>query len=63
MLRKESFITIKYSNVLPIKNFNLPIVNESFIVTEIKHTMGSDTGYYSTVYCYNIKRTENINDN
>ncbi|NOR85157.1 hypothetical protein GQ473_03490 [archaeon] len=63
MLRKESFITIKYSNVSPTKNFNLPVMNESFIVTEIKHTMGSDTGYYSTVYCYNIKSTENINAN
>lgn len=52
-LTKESFITIDYTDTPSY--IIRPDKNETFIVTEVKHKIGTLKGFYSTVYCYLIK--------
>lgn len=52
-LVKESFITIDYTDTPSY--IIQPDINETFIVTEVKHKIGTSKGFYSTVYGYFVK--------
>lgn len=58
-LVKESFITIDYTGTPTY--LSVPTFNETFSVTEVKHSFGTLKGFYSTIYCYLIKIPEEEN--
>ena len=55
-LSKESFITIDYTDA-PLY-LSQPNTDEIFVVTEVKHKIGTLKGFYSIVYCYTLKDIE-----